>query len=80
MDEKIEKFSSLSDLYKKIFPALNIKSAEFKRERVHVLPIDIWNYCLNYKWKNKKDLRIYEIVDDILNLNVLDLEIYLKKI
>lgn len=74
-----DKFNSISDLYKRILPALETKVSEFKRDNFsNVEALDIWNYCVNTKWKFKSDLRIYEIVDDILNIKTNNLEEYIK--
>ena len=80
MTLKEEKFTSLKDLYERILPALETKVAELKRQKINFISCqDIWHYCIDNKWLNKKDLRIYEMVNDILNTDVLNLEIYIKK-
>ncbi len=79
MDKSELKFTSTYELYQRILPALNTKVAEFRREKIDVEAIDIWNYCLKNKWQYRKDLRIYELVADILNIDIINLEIYLKK-
>jgi len=74
-----DKFNSISDLYKRVLPALETKIIEFQKDgfsSVNVL--DIWNYCVDTKWKIRSDLRIYQIVDDILNVKISDLEEYIK--
>lgn len=76
----LEKFSGVNELYKRVLPALFTKVSELKREKIHYInTIDIWQYCVENIWKNKKDLRIYELVDDILNVDALKLELYVKK-
>ena len=79
MDETELKFASTYELYQRILPALKTKVAEFKREKIAIEPLDIWNYCLKNKWQYRNDLRIYELVADILNIDILNLEVYLKK-
>lgn len=75
-----EKFNSINDLYERILPALNTRVTELKREKIEFISTkDIWNYCVENKWKNKSDLRIFEMVDDILNIDPLKLEIYLRR-
>ena len=79
MDDN-EKFNSISDLYKRILPALNTRLLELKRENYQYIDVlDIWNYCVENIWKNRTDLRIYELVNDILNVDGLSLKMYLKK-
>ena len=74
-----EKFNSINDLYKRVLPALQAKVSELKREKINFVDaIDIWNYCTENIWKNKRDLRIYELVDDILSVDGLKLEIYVR--
>lgn len=73
-----EKFDSVEELYKRILPAINTKISELKRKNIFVNALDIWNYCVDVNWKNKKDLRIYKLVDDILNLNEFELQMYVK--
>lgn len=80
MAQNEEKFSSINDLYERILPALKTKVAELKREKIYFISDrDIWNYCIDNKWKNKSDLRIFEMVDDILNIDPLKIEIYIKR-
>lgn len=80
MDGNNEKFSSINDLYRRILPALEAKVSELKRENIRfVTSKDIWNYCIETKWKNKSDLRIYEIVSDILNTDGIKLESYVRQ-
>ncbi len=62
------KFKSLEDLYHRLLPAFNTKVADLKRKRVYnVSEIDIWNYLKTYYWRNKKDLTLGEMVNDILS-------------
>lgn len=81
MAEIKENFNSITELYVRLLPAIRTKLSELKREKViYISETDIWNYCLNNKWKAKKDLRLYEMVDDILNLDILNMEVFIKKI
>ncbi len=72
MVENEIKFNSVKDLYNRCYPALSTKVSELKREKINdISEIDIWNYCARNIWNNKKDLRIYELVDDILNVDLI---------
>jgi len=74
-----DKFNSLSDLYKRVLPALETKTSELNRNGFkYIKSLDVWNYCVENKWKSKMDLRIYEIVDDILNLEDTVLENFVR--
>lgn len=75
-----EKFASINELYKRLMPALQAKISELKRENIiFVDELDIWNYAMENIWKYKNDLRIYELVDDILNIDGIKLEVYVRK-
>ena len=80
MVKEAEKYNNVNELYMRILPALKTKVAELKREKIYYInEKDIWNYCVENIWQNKKDLRIYELVDNILNIDAMNLDIYLKK-
>ena len=80
MVKEAEKYNNVNELYVRILPALKTKVAELKREKIfYIKEKDIWNYCVENIWQNKKDLRIYELVDNILNIDAIKLDIYLKK-
>ena len=62
------KFKSLEELYRKLLPALRTKVADLRRSNVlWVKEIDIWNYLKVLYWRNKKDLTLGEMVNDILS-------------
>lgn len=73
-------FNSIEDLYKRLLPAMKTKISELKRDGFNFIEcLDIWNYCIENIWKNKRDLRIYEMVDDILNIDNLKLEMFTRR-
>ena len=70
-------FNSLQELKKRVTPALNTKLKELKHNNYnHVTAEDIWNYLTKNKWKKSSDLTLYDIINDILNLNNEDIEEY----
>ena len=74
-------FSSLQELYLRLTPAFSSKMHEVKLKGYnYVKAIDIWNYLSEKKWNNKKDLSLYEMVDDILNANNEELNSYVLNI
>ena len=80
MDDNLEVFNSLEELYSRILPALNAKVAELKRMKINYINNkDIWNYCKNNKWSVKKNLKIYEMVNDIFDADLLELQLYIRK-
>lgn len=70
-------FNSVEELYKRVRPALTSKVREFRRNKIkYVKEEDIWNYLADSKWKNGKNLELFNIVDDILNTNNKEIEEY----
>lgn len=72
-------FSSLKELYKRVIPALHAREEELRRLGYSkVKGSDIWNYLIEAKWKYGKDLMLSDIVSDIMNIDELELDSYLK--
>ncbi len=73
-------FSSLKDLYIRVTPALNAKKKELDRVGLsYIQKEDIWNYLVEAKWKQGKDLMLSDIVDDILNTDSSLIDKYFKE-
>ena len=73
-------FNSLEELYNRIKPALITKRNEMNRNGYKYIKIeDIWNYLKEIKWKKAKDLSLYEMVSDVLNVDDLLIDDYLKQ-
>lgn len=73
-------FNSLEELYNRIKPALRTKKEEMKRNGfVYVKESDIWNYLEEKKWINSKNLSLYQMVDDVLNVDDIVIDNYLKE-
>lgn len=73
-------FNSLEELYQRIKPALLTKKQEMIRNGFkYIKEEDIWNYLKEIKWKNSKDLSLYDMVNDILNSDDMVIDAYLKE-
>ena len=73
-------FNSLEELYNRLKPALVTKKNEMNRNGYKYIRIeDIWNYLKEIKWKKAKDLSLYEMVSDVLNVDDLLIDDYLKQ-
>ena len=66
MDEL--KFHSLNELYERIYPALNAKKAELKRDGIDVSEIFLWNCLKKNKWVQNENLKLYDMVNNIFSL------------
>ena len=65
----MDEFETLDELKKRIMPAIETKISEIKANYYNeVTTDDIWEY-LKTKWKTEKELTLYDIINDILNLD-----------
>lgn len=73
-------FNSVKELYERLTPALNTKVLELKRNDLdYIKKDDIWNYLKETKWINATNLLLYQMVDDILNLDNEEIDEYVKE-
>ncbi len=69
------KFDSLKELYERLIPALRSKKEEMKREKkIGITELDIFRYFCENVWKEKNNLTLAEMVNDILTTD--NLKIY----
>ena len=72
-------FASKKELFERVKPALHAKEIELKRLGYsNVTSIDIWNFLIQDKWINGKDLMLSDIVDDIMKADCVSLSNYSK--
>ena len=72
-------FSSVEELYERLKPALKTKLTELKEFGYGYLKIeDIWNYLKDTRWSKANNLLLYQMVDDILNLDNNEIDEYVK--
>ncbi len=69
------KFKSITDLYKRLYPALVTKKEELNLQKLNVSELELWNYLKDTKWINSTDLALADMVSDIFNL---DIELFIK--
>lgn len=72
-------FKNLDELKKRIMPAIQTKQKELNKKYKIVTQDDIWNYLIKTKWKKSTNLTLYDIVNDILNLNNEEIKEYAIK-
>ena len=73
-------FGSLEELYKRVKPALRTKKEEMRRSGyIYIKEEDIWNYLKEVKWINSKNLSLYQMVSDVLNVDNMLIDKYLKE-
>ena len=75
------KFHSLNELYKRLLPALRSKKKQLLKNGIaYIHEEDIWNCCKDYCWSSRKNLELYNMVDDILNTPDYVFDNYIKNI
>ena len=73
-------FNNFKELYDRLRPALNSKVNELKRFDIdYIKADDIWNYLRDTKWKISKNLLLCDMVSDILSLDNMVIENYVKE-
>ena len=72
-------FSNVKELYDRLKPALKTKVTELRRNDLdYIKQEDIWNYLKITKWSKANNLLLYQMVDDILNLDNSTIDEYVK--
>ncbi len=74
-----EEIHSQKELFQKVMPALQARKSEFSRLGHEVDIYDIWYYLMNEKWKFGNDLRLSDIVHDIMHVDYLEMKSYLDE-
>ncbi|MFI3307531.1 MAG: post-transcriptional regulator [Mycoplasmatota bacterium] len=63
-------FSSVTELYNRISPALTTKVSDLRRLNLnYIKEEDIWNYLKENVWSKYNNLALYQMVNDILNVD-----------
>lgn len=64
------KFNNVQELYELLLPALETKEIQLRRNDYFGLSKkDIFNYLKDKKWKDSINLKLYQMVNDILELD-----------
>ncbi len=73
-------FSTMQELYTRVTPALQTKVNDSARAGItYIKEEDIWNYLKENKWIKQSNLALYEMVSDILNVDIILIENYLQQ-
>ena len=70
-------FNNIQELYELLSPALETKKIQLRRnDYLNISKKDIWDYLKDNKWKDITNLKIHELVSDILYLDNEELNSY----
>ncbi|MDD3241703.1 MAG: post-transcriptional regulator [Bacilli bacterium] len=72
-------FTNINELYNRVKPALTTRKRELLRQKIdYIKEEDIWNFLREKKWINSIGLDLNTMVNDIFDLDVMDIENYMK--
>ncbi len=73
-------FTTLEQLYERLKPALRTKMREMRSlGYAYIREEDIWNYLKEVKWINSKNLLLFEMVRDVLNVDNGSVDSYVRQ-
>ena len=73
-------FTTLEQLYERLKPALRTKMREMRSlGYTYIREEDIWNYLKEIKWINSKNLLLFEMVRDVLNVDNGTIDSYVRQ-
>jgi hypothetical protein len=79
MNNKLE-FRSKEELYNRVLPALYSKIKEVRKLGFKfITEKDIWNYLVENEWKNRVNLELYDLINDILYVDNYRLNEYVNQ-
>ncbi len=73
------KFKSITDLYKRLLPALVTRKNDLRNQDIDTSELEIWNYLRDVKWIDYNNLTLYDMVDHIFNFDLNTFEEYRKQ-
>lgn len=73
-------FTTLEQLYERLKPALRTKMREMRSlGYTYIREEDIWNYLKEVKWVSSKNLLLFEMVRDVLNVDNGSVDSYVRQ-
>ncbi len=73
-------FKSLEELYSRLTPALTVRKEELSKEGYsYIKEEDIFEALRRGKWNTSVNLTLFDLVNDILNINIEVVDAYLKQ-
>lgn len=72
-------YNSQEELFKSLKGAFNVKLRMINKEYDYIKMVDIWNYLKINKWCKDKNLSISEMVNDIIDVDIIKVDLFLKK-
>lgn len=71
-------YNSERELFESLRGAFNVKLRMIKKDYNYIKMTDIWNYLKINKWSKIKNLTLSEMVNDIINVEIEKVDIFVK--
>lgn len=72
-------YKTQEELFKLLKGAFNVKIRLIKDDYNYIKAIDIWNYLKINKWSKDKNLTISEMVNDIIEVDINKVDVFVKE-
>ncbi len=73
-------FNNIEELYIRVLPSLRLKQRLLMQQGQSIGISNIWDYLTKEKWAKAKDLTLYDIVNDIMTLDAIEVINYFKEV
>lgn len=71
-------YSSEKELFNDLKGALKVKLRIIKEKYDYISMLDIWNYLKLNKWRYDQNLTISEMVNDIIDVDIIKVDTFIK--
>jgi len=72
-------YNSQEELFKSLKGAFKVKLRTINKEYDYIKMVDIWNYLKINKWCKDRNLSISEMVNDIIDVDIVKVDQFLKQ-
>ena len=67
-------FTDINELYNRLLPALKTRVNDLRRNGYEFINIELlWNALISLKWKNASNLELFDMVEQILHIDIEDI-------
>ncbi|MBR2711951.1 MAG: hypothetical protein IKE89_05695 [Bacilli bacterium] len=73
-------FNNIEDLYIRVLPSLRLKQRLLMKQGHSIGISNIWDYLTKEKWAKANNLTLYDIVNDIMTLDAIEVINYYKEV
>ena len=67
-------FNNINELFERVYPCLKLKQRLLHTQGFDISIKSMWNYLAENTWKNSINLTLYDMVNDIMILDINNLK------